>query len=108
MNGKYFNDKYSSIDEFRATAEKVISIKILKRRYNSMKHAYREYSRNILQSYGLNIQEAIRKADDDGLYSEWDEERIKNAFNYGHGTMYDFKNYMNSNKRFCVYKKVRR
>ena len=28
---QYFNDKYSSIDEFRATAEKVISIKISNR-----------------------------------------------------------------------------
>lgn len=31
MNDKYFNDNYSSIDEFRATAEKVISIKISNR-----------------------------------------------------------------------------
>lgn len=27
----YFNDKYSSIDDYRATAEKVISIKISER-----------------------------------------------------------------------------
>ena len=36
MNGKYFNDKYSSIDEFRATAEKVISIKISNRSKNKI------------------------------------------------------------------------
>ena len=36
MNGKYFNDKYSSIEEFRATAEKVISIKIYNRSKNNM------------------------------------------------------------------------
>ena len=36
MKGKYFNDKYSSLDEFRATAEKVISIKILNRSKNKM------------------------------------------------------------------------
>ena len=36
MNGKYFNDKYSSLDEFRATAEKVISIKISNRSKNKM------------------------------------------------------------------------
>ena len=36
MNGKYFNDKYSSIDEFRATAEKVISIKISNTRKMNM------------------------------------------------------------------------
>lgn len=105
MSG-YFNDKYNGIDEFRANAEKVISIKILKRRYNTMQCTYREYSRIILNRYGLNIQGAIRKAGHDGLYSDWDEERIKNASNNWHDTTDDFKNYMNSNKRFCVYKKV--
>lgn len=33
---EYFNDKYSSIEEFRATAEKVISIKISNRRKKVM------------------------------------------------------------------------
>ena len=33
---QYFNDKYSSIDEFRATAEKVISIKISNTSKNKM------------------------------------------------------------------------
>lgn len=36
MNCKYFNDNYSSNDEFRATAEKVIQIKISNRRKNNM------------------------------------------------------------------------
>ena len=36
MKCKYFNDKYSSLDEFRATAEKVISIKISNRRKMNM------------------------------------------------------------------------
>lgn len=36
MKCKYFNDNYSSIDEFRATAEKVISIKISNRSKNKM------------------------------------------------------------------------
>lgn len=36
MNRKYFNDKYSSTDEFRATAEKVIEIKISNRRKFNM------------------------------------------------------------------------
>lgn len=36
MNGKYFNDNYSSIDDFRATAEKVIPIKISNRRKMNM------------------------------------------------------------------------
>ena len=34
---EYFNDKYSSIEEFRASAEKVISIKISDRSENKMK-----------------------------------------------------------------------
>ena len=33
---EYFNDKYSNIDEFSATAEKVISIKIYDRSENKM------------------------------------------------------------------------
>ena len=33
---QYFNDKYSTIDDFRATAEKVISIKISNRSKNKM------------------------------------------------------------------------
>lgn len=36
MKGKYFNDNYSSLDEFRATAEKVISIKISNRSKNKI------------------------------------------------------------------------
>ena len=36
MKCKYFSDKYSSLDEFRATAEKVISIKISNRSKNNM------------------------------------------------------------------------
>ena len=36
MKCKYFNDKYSSLDEFRATAEKAISIKISNRRKMNM------------------------------------------------------------------------
>ena len=47
MKGKYFNDNYSSIDEFRATAEQVISIKISDRGENKMKKydAYLEKER---------------------------------------------------------------
>lgn len=38
MKGKYFNDNYSSIDEFRTTAEKVISIKISNRSKTHCSH----------------------------------------------------------------------
>ena len=108
MNGKYFNDKYSSLDEFRATAEKVISIMILNGEYNSMQYVYREYSRKILKRYGGSQQTAIMKAKSDGFYTEWDEERIKVAFNNGNGTMSDFRNYMEANSLFCVYRKERK
>lgn len=36
MKCKYFNDNYSSIDDFRATAEKVVAIKMMKRRKINM------------------------------------------------------------------------
>ena len=36
MNGKYLNDKYSSLDEFRKKKKKVISIKISDRSENKM------------------------------------------------------------------------
>lgn len=48
MNGKYFNDNYSSIDEFRATAEKVIQIKILKRKEKTMTKREIQKHENIL------------------------------------------------------------
>ena len=31
-------------------------------------------------------------------YNVWDANRIKNAFNFGNGTMEDFKRYMRDNK----------
>lgn len=42
---EYFNDKYSSIEEFRATAEKVISIKISDRSENKMKKYYEYFEK---------------------------------------------------------------
>lgn len=52
MNRKYFNDNYSSLDDFRATAEKVISIKISDRSENKM--TLDELSRKIHYSEGDN------------------------------------------------------
>lgn len=37
----------------------------------------------------------------DGLV--FDEKMIKNAFNFGNGTILDFKKYLNDNKKFCYY-----
>lgn len=33
----------------------------------------------------------------------YDDERIKNTFNCGNGTISDFKRYLNDNKKFCYY-----
>lgn len=33
----------------------------------------------------------------------YDDERIKNAFNFGNGTIPDFERYMNNNKIFCYF-----
>ena len=33
----------------------------------------------------------------------YDDERIKNAFNFGNGSISDFKRYMNNNKIFCYF-----
>lgn len=37
------------------------------------------------------------------MYILWDEERVKHAFNFGNGTMKDFKRYMKDNKIYCRY-----
>ena len=58
MNCKYFNDNYSSLDEFRATAEKIISIKISNRR-----------------KINMTLDELWRKFDDDVKESEEECER---------------------------------
>lgn len=77
-----------------------------------MAHVYREYSRKILFNYmnlyGCTFQTAIRKANEDGFYSEWDEERIKKEFKNGNGTIVDFKNYMDENIWFKAYRKERK
>ena len=36
-----------------------------------------------------------------GLWSEWTPERIRGAFNFGHGTMAELKEYAKNNKMYC-------
>lgn len=36
------------------------------------------------------------------LYNIWDSERVKNAFNFGNGTIEDLKRYANNNKKYCT------
>ena len=39
---------------------------------------------------------------DNSLFSIWDMNRIKNAFNFGHGTIKDFMQYANNNKNLSL------
>ena len=38
-----------------------------------------------------------------GFWSEWTPERIKGAFNFGHGTMEDLIEHAELNKSYCVF-----
>ena len=38
-----------------------------------------------------------------GDFNVWDDERIKNAFNFGNGTIKNFEEYMRNNKRYCTF-----
>ena len=49
-----------------------------------------------------NINDGIEK----GFYNIWNDERIKKAFNFGNGTIKDFNNYMNDNKKYCYFKQI--
>ena len=39
-----------------------------------------------------------------GLYNVWTMERIAGAFNFGKGTLRDFKAYMENNKQYAYFK----
>ena len=47
----------------------------------------------------------IKKAISAGAYNIWTPERIKLAFNFGHGTENDFLRYMLDNMQFCYFLK---
>ena len=62
-----------------------------------------EIGRKYLQDfYNGNLKECVAAMD--GVI--WDENRIKNAFNFGNGTKEDFQRYMNDNKKHCIYVEV--
>lgn len=46
-----------------------------------------------------DLMEAIKQ----GWYVAYDEERIRKAHNFGHGTMADMKRYMKNNKAYCIF-----
>lgn len=60
-----------------------------------------EVDRSYIKEFG-SIERAIKE----GYYTEWNEKNIKEGFNFGNGTIKDFKNYMNNNKNICVYKEI--
>lgn len=41
-------------------------------------------------------------------YNYWTMERVRDAFNFGHGTVKDFERYMKDNKRYCRFERVER
>ena len=50
---------------------------------------------------------SVKKAMEAGLYNTWDDERIKNAFNFGNGTKKDFINHMENNKKYCYFRIIK-
>lgn len=47
-------------------------------------------------------QQTAQKKYNSGLFNCWSSERIKKAFNFGNGTIKDFENYINLNKKYCT------
>ena len=55
-----------------------------------------------IKKYG-SIKEVIKKS----YFVTWDEQRIKNAFNFGDGSAKDFKRYKEDNKQYCLFLEVK-
>lgn len=51
----------------------------------------------VFKGKGLTIEEELKT----GMYNEWDEKRIKNAFNFGKGTIKDFQRYASDNNKYA-------
>ena len=52
--------------------------------------------------YSGDLKAAILKKD--GIL--WTDEKIKAAFNFGNGTILDFKNHINNNKKYAFFVEV--
>ena len=48
---------------------------------------------------------SVKKSLAIGAYNIWNDERIKLAFNFGHGTEKDFLHYMLDNMKYCYFLK---
>ena len=46
---------------------------------------------------------AIEISKRSGDFTVWDDKRIKNAFNFGNGTIKHFEAYMSNNKCYCTF-----
>ena len=61
-----------------------------------------EISKNVIRAHGGRLGVVLAK----GIYNVWDDERVKNAFNNGHGTAGDFERYKRDNRQYCVFVNV--
>lgn len=62
-----------------------------------------EVSRAYLrEQYTGDLKKCVSKMD--GIL--WDKERITAAFNFGNGTEKHFQQYMENNRRFCIFVEV--
>jgi hydroxymethylpyrimidine pyrophosphatase-like HAD family hydrolase len=62
-------------------------------------------SKDLTESSNRILYKEISKKDKN-LYTIWDEDKIKKTFNFGHGTMKDFKNYMDNNRKFADFENL--
>ncbi len=59
------------------------------------------YSDNPIFVEASKYVKSIAEAERTGDYNTWNEERIRNAFKRGHGTMKDFMRYARDNRPYC-------
>jgi hypothetical protein len=71
--------------------------------FNDMKNNPSIIAIEISKQHDKNKTEAIKN----GNFNEWTIERIKACFNFGNGTIKDFKNYMENNKQYCYFEVLR-
>ena len=57
----------------------------------------------VIEVYRKNINQfgTVEKAIAEGYFTEWTENRIREAFNNGKGTERDLKRYMDNNSHLC-------
>ena len=60
------------------------------------------YKKWVHQDYNGDINACIK----DGFYTDWTDERIKNTFSSGNGTIKDLKRYIDDNKCYCYFLEV--